>query len=327
MDYLCRQCLNDVNGFFMTTNVALTSTMGLKNMLQAYVQVTKPGIIMGNLISVAGGFFMASRGEIDYLLMICTIIGLSLVVASGCAINNCIDRDIDALMQRTCKRATVTGQISAQAALVFGIALGMLGFAMLALFTNSVAVLFAVIGYGVYVGLYSLYMKRHSVYGTLVGSLSGAVPPVVGYCAVTGQIDAGAMILLLMFSLWQMPHSYAIAIFRYKDYAAANIPVLPVAQGIAKAKLHIVLYIAVFALVTIMLPLAGYTGLAFMTVACATSFWWLFMALRGYRQDINVDSWARQVFVFSIITITALSVTMALDFQTNQALPLLSLVN
>ncbi len=85
-------------------------------------------------------------------------------------------------------------------------------------------------GFVVYVGVYSLYMKRHSVYGTLIGSLSGAAPPVIGYCAVTGDFDSGAAILLAIFSLWQMPHSYAIAIFRFKDYQAANIPVLPVVK-------------------------------------------------------------------------------------------------
>ena len=298
----------------------------LTSRLRGYVQVTKPGIIMGNLISVAGGFLLAAQGNVDVTLMLATMLGLSLVVASGCAINNCIDRDIDAKMQRTCKRVTVTGELSISSVLMFGLGLGAIGFAMLAIFTNSLAVLFAAIGYGVYVGVYSLYMKRNSVYGTLVGSFSGAVPPVVGYCAVTGQMDMGAGILLLMFSLWQMPHSYAIAIFRFDDYAAANIPVLPVAEGMAKAKLHIVLYIAVFALVSVLLPLAGYTGIAFTAVTCATSFWWLAMALKGYRQDINLQSWARQVFGFSIITITALSVTMALDFQVAAKAPLLTLV-
>lgn len=298
----------------------------LTSRLRGYVQVTKPGIIMGNLISVAGGFLLAAQGNVDLTLMFATMIGLSLVVASGCTINNCIDRDIDAKMQRTCKRVTVTGELSISSVLIFGLGLGVIGFAMLAIFTNSLAVLFAAIGYVVYVGVYSLYMKRNSVYGTLVGSFSGAVPPVVGYCAVTGQMDMGAGILLLMFSLWQMPHSYAIAIFRFDDYAAANIPVLPVAEGMAKAKLHIVLYIAVFALVSVLLPLAGYTGIAFTAVTCATSFWWLAMALKGYRQDINLQSWARQVFGFSIITITALSVTMALDFQVAAQAPLLTLV-
>lgn len=285
-------------------------------MFRRYWSVTKPGIIMGNFISVAGGFLLASRGDIDPWLMAATLIGLSLIIGSGCAINNVIDRDIDILMARTRKRVTVTGEMSAITALNHGIVLGLMGFGLLIAYTTQAAVLFAAFGYFIYVGVYSLYMKRNSVYGTFIGSLSGAVPPVVGYCAVTGQVDMGAIILLVMFSLWQMPHSYAIAIFRFKDYQAANIPVLPVAQGIDKAKRHIVLYIAVYTLVVMLLPIGGYTGIAFMAVACTTSFWWLLMALRGYRRNIDVSGWARQVFGFSIVNITALSIAMAVDYQT-----------
>tara|TARA_B100000749_G_scaffold220891_1_gene175937 strand:- start:344 stop:1282 length:939 start_codon:yes stop_codon:yes gene_type:complete len=280
-----------------------------------YLTVTKPGIIFGNLVSVAGGFLLAAKGHVEPMLMIATLVGLSLVVASGCAINNCIDSDIDRKMQRTQTRVTVTGEMSLTAAFFHGLFLGVLGFAILVIYTNMTAVFFAAFGYIIYVGLYSLYMKRNSVYGTLVGSLSGAVPPVVGYCAVSGQFDTAAAILLVMFSLWQMPHSYAIAIFRFKDYEAANIPVLPVAKGVAKAKQHIVLYIAVFALVVLLLPLSGYTGIGFMAVACTTSLWWLFMALRGYRRDINIEGWARQVFGFSILNIIALSIAMSVDYH------------
>ena len=279
-----------------------------------YLLVTKPGIIMGNLISVAGGFLLASRGSVDYGLLLTTLIGLSLVVASGCVINNCIDRDIDSRMQRTRNRVTVTGELSLKAALAHGVLLGGLGFATLAL-TNAVAVLFAALGFLVYVGIYSLWMKRHSVYGTLVGSLSGAVPPVVGYCAVSGHFDSGAAVLLLMFSLWQMPHSYAIAIFRYQDYAAANIPVLPVVEGVTTAKMHIVLYILAFGMATVLLTVLGYAGYGFLAVACATSLWWLGMALRGWALEVDDDGWARQVFMFSIVTITALSIAMAADFE------------
>ncbi|GAP73874.1 heme O synthase, protoheme IX farnesyltransferase COX10-CtaB [Pseudoalteromonas sp. SW0106-04] len=284
-------------------------------MFRRYFSVTKPGIIIGNLISVAGGFLLAARGEIDWPLMLATLMGLSLVVASGCVVNNVIDRDIDAKMARTQGRVTVTGEISASAALLHALVLAVCGFGALIYYTNTLAVGFAAFGYIIYVGIYSLYMKRHSVYGTLVGSLSGAVPPVVGYGAVTGQFDAGAAILLLMFCLWQMPHSYAIAIFRYQDYRDANIPVLPVAKGLARAQRHIVFYIALYALVVMLLPLGGYTGLAFMAVACTTSFWWLLMALRGYRRDIDMHGWARQVFAFSIVNVTVLSITMAVDYH------------
>ena len=189
------------------------------------------------------------------MLLLATVIGLSLVVASGCVLNNCIDRDIDRHMERTRGRVTVTGQISLKAALAHGLVLGVAGFGLLWWRTNPLTTALAGFGYFVYVGLYSLWFKRRSQYGTLVGSLSGAMPPVVGYCAVSGQFDAGAASLLAIFCLWQMPHSYAIAIFRLKDYEAAGIPVLPVARGIAVTKIHIVLYILAFMAATLALCL------------------------------------------------------------------------
>lgn len=289
----------------------------MTSLIRRYISVTKPGIIMGNAISVTGGFLLAARGDIDIALLVTTLIGLSFVVASGCAINNFIDSDIDAKMQRTLDRVTVTGELPLKTALLHGIVLGVMGFGLLAAFTNPIAVGFAVFGFVIYVGVYSLYMKRNSVYGTFVGSLSGAVPPVIGYCAASGQFDMGAAILLCMFCVWQMPHSYAIAIFRYKDYQAANIPVLPVSKGIAKAKRHIVIHIALFALVVLLLPISGYTGIGFLCVAFVTSIWWLIMALRGYQPDINVEGWARKVFGFSIVNITALSIAMAVDYHSS----------
>ncbi len=172
-----------------------------------------------------GGFLLASKGSIDYPLFIYTLVGVSLVVASGCVFNNYIDRDIDRKMERTKNRVLVKGLISPAVSLVYATLLGIAGFMLLWFGANPLACWLGVMGFVVYVGVYSLYMKRHSVYGTLIGSLSGAAPPVIGYCAVTGEFDSGAAILLAIFSLWQMPHSYAIAIFRFKDYQAANIPV------------------------------------------------------------------------------------------------------
>ncbi len=279
-----------------------------------YLQVTKPGITAGNLIATVGGFLLASQGHaLDWGLLLATMAGLSLVVASGCTINNCIDRDIDARMARTQKRVLVTGAMSLKAAFAHGVVLGAAGFATLAIWTNMLALACAMFGYFIYVGVYSLYMKRHSVYGTVVGSLSGAVPPVAGYCAARGQFDMGAVILLLMFCLWQMPHSYAIAIFRFNDYEAAKIPVLPVVRGVPEAKRQIVLYIIAFAVATVMLAVGGYAGYGYLVVACATSLWWLKMAMAGYKPETDDRLWARQVFLFSTITICALSVMMAVD--------------
>ncbi|AWQ46668.1 protoheme IX farnesyltransferase [Serratia marcescens] len=287
-------------------------------MIKQYLQVTKPGIIFGNLISVVGGFLLASKGSIDYPLFLATLVGVSLVVASGCVFNNYIDRDIDKKMERTKNRVLVKGLIAPSVTLVYATALGIAGFALLYIAANPLAMWLAVMGFVVYVGVYSLYMKRHSVYGTLIGSLSGAAPPVIGYCAVTNEFDAGALILLAIFSLWQMPHSYAIAIFRFKDYQAANIPVLPVVKGISVAKNHITVYILAFMIATLMLTLVGYAGYKYLIVAAAVSVWWLGMALRGYKTE-NDSVWARKLFVFSIVAITSLSVMMSIDFSATAA--------
>ncbi|MGA9615867.1 MAG: heme o synthase [Serratia proteamaculans] len=287
-------------------------------MIKQYLQVTKPGIIFGNLISVVGGFLLASKGSIDYPLFLATLVGVSLVVASGCVFNNYIDRDIDKKMERTKNRVLVKGLIAPSVSLVYATALGIAGFALLYIGANPLAMWLAVMGFVVYVGVYSLYMKRHSVYGTLIGSLSGAAPPVIGYCAVTNEFDAGALILLAIFSLWQMPHSYAIAIFRFKDYQAANIPVLPVVKGISVAKNHITVYIVACMIATLMLTLGGYAGYKYLIVAAAVSVWWLGMALRGYKTE-NDSVWARKLFVFSIVAITSLSVMMSIDFSATAA--------
>lgn len=283
-------------------------------MIKQYLQVTKPGIIFGNLISVVGGFLLASKGSIDYPLFLATLVGVSLVVASGCVFNNYIDRDIDKKMERTKNRVLVKGLIAPSVTLVYATVLGIAGFVLLYIGANPLAMWLAVMGFVVYVGVYSLYMKRHSVYGTLIGSLSGAAPPVIGYCAVANEFDAGALILLAIFSLWQMPHSYAIAIFRFKDYQAANIPVLPVVKGISVAKNHITVYILAFMIATLMLTLSGYAGYKYLIVAAAVSVWWLGMALRGYKTE-NDSIWARKLFVFSIVAITSLSVMMSIDFS------------
>ena len=259
--------------------------------LKRYLLITKPGIIFGNLIAVAGGYFLAAQGQIDLTLLLATVVGLSLVVASGCVMNNCIDRDIDGHMQRTRERVLVTGQISLLAAMTHGLVLGVAGFGLLWWFTTPIATLLAAFGYIIY------------------------VPPVVGYCAVTGQFDTGAALLLLIFCLWQMPHSYAIAIFRFDDYSAAGIPVLPVKEGIKVAKQHIVWYIVAFAGAALMLSLSGFAGYGYLVIALLVSIWWLVIALSGYKQEVDDKVWARKLFGFSIIAITALSLMMSIDFR------------
>ncbi len=295
-------------------------------LLKQYLNLAKPGIVFGNLISVTGGFFLASRGDADLALFFATALGVSLVIASGCVFNNYIDRDIDQKMERTRNRVLAQGLVSPAHAIVYACVLGVAGVALLYAATNTLAVMLVLMGFVVYVGLYSLWLKRGSVYGTLVGSLSGAAPPVVGYCAVSNEFDAGAAILLLIFSLWQMPHSYAIAIFRFNDYQAANIPVLPVIKGISAAKRQIVLYIAAFVVATLMLTLSGYAGYSYFVVAALSGAYWLWMGVSGYKA-VDDRVWARKLFTFSIVTITMLSLMMSVDFISSPEQVLVTSIN
>lgn len=282
-------------------------------MLKDYYVLTKPGIIMGNLIAAASGFFLASQGEINLINLLFVLIGTALVVASGCVFNNYIDRDIDIKMERTKKRALVQGKISAPMALVFGAVLGLAGFTVLHTLTNAHALFFAALGFAVYVGFYSLYYKRHSVHGTLIGSLSGACPPVIGYVAVSGQFDVGAAILLVVYCLWQIPHSYAIAIYRFEDYQAAGIPVLPVKQGIKSAQIHIIGYIVGFAVAAMLLTERGYTGNVYALVIGLMSLYWLYLAKVGYKEHAEKE-WGKKLFLFSIIMIMSFSVLISVDY-------------
>lgn len=286
--------------------------MSMSDRIKNYLFMAKPGIVVGNLISAGAGFLLASKGRIDGVALCATLFGISLVVASSCVLNNCIDRDIDRKMARTCRRSLAQGLISPQIALVYAAILGLTGLALLRLAANLLTLVIVVAGLVIYVGLYSLYLKRHSVYSPLIGSFAGAAPPVAGYCAVTNHFDLGAALLLVIFSLWQMPHCYAIAVSRLDEYAAAAIPLLPVKRGTAAAKKHIIWYILAFLAATPMLTCAGYTGCRTLAVVIGLGLAWLSLAFWGYK-TADERLWARKLYIFSIVTIVILSLMMSID--------------
>jgi heme o synthase len=278
-----------------------------------YFLVAKPGIVLGNLVTAGGGFLLASKGRFDAGVLQSTLIGISLIVACGCILNNCVDRNLDRKMARTQNRALARGLISPTAAVVYASMLGIAGITLLEAATNALCTAIVLTGLGIYVGVYSLWLKRRSIYSTIIGSLAGAAPPLAGYCAVTNRFDLGALILLSIFCLWQIPHSYAIAVLRFEDYTAAAVPVLPVKRGPAAAKKQIVGHILVFMATAPMLTIGGYTGDRFLAAALATGLAWLYLAWSGFRTTDD-RLWAKRLFVFSILGITVLCVMMAIDF-------------
>jgi protoheme IX farnesyltransferase len=278
-------------------------------MLNDYYRLAKPGIIYGNIITTIGGFFLASRGHINLGLLLATVVGTSLVIGSACVFNNYIDRGIDARMKRTQRRPLVSEVISVRNALIYGTILCVLGFLVLGEFTNWLVVGLGFIAFVFYVVFYGL-AKRKSVHGTLVGTIPGAAPVVAGYVAVTDHFDAGALILFLILVVWQMPHFYSIAMYRFDDYSAAGLPVMPVKKGMMATKFQIIAYTIVFIPALLALTVYGYAGYSYLFVMELFALVWLTLAVRGLHVKDD-KQWARKMFFVSLSIILALSIMLA----------------
>jgi protoheme IX farnesyltransferase len=278
-----------------------------------YYLLTKPGIIMGNLFTVAAGFILGSRGHFDIWLFLSMALGIGLIMASGCVFNNYIDLAIDRKMNRTKKRPLVQGLISERNAILFASVIGMLGIMVLYFFTNVLTVALASIGFFVYVVLYS-YWKCYTVYGTAIGSVAGAIPPVVGYCAASNQFDLAAAVLFAMLVLWQMPHFFSIALCHLEDYTRAGIPVLPISHGIFRTKIHMIAYILFFIPTAMLLTLLGYTGNLFLLVTGCIGILWLTLGIKGFT-CANDKQWGRRMFVLSLLTIGAICLMIPFDLN------------
>lgn len=284
-------------------------------MLTTYYNLTKPGIVYGNLVNTTSGFLLACvlQETFSTTRMLGVLGGTALVIACGCVINNYIDRGIDQHMQRTKNRALVRGDVSGRSALIFAAVLGALGFIVLWRWTNILTLSIGVIGLVDYIVAYG-YWKRHSPVGTLVGSISGATPPLAGYVAVVGGVDMGAVLVFLLFAAWQMPHFYAIALYRSREYKAAGIPVLPLRKGRHYTKIAMMAYIGLFVVCSILLTVFGYTGYLFAIAMGLLGALWLHKGTRGFKAtDTEAsDKWARGMFGFSLIVTVALAAMLPL---------------
>jgi protoheme IX farnesyltransferase len=280
-------------------------------MLKVYYMLTKPGIIFGNIVTTAAGFILASQGNINYTLFFLTLLGLAFVIASAGIFNNYIDRVADAKMARTKDRALARGLISQQNAIALACLCGLIGIAILSVFTNILTVAVTLIGFFVYLVLYSFW-KYRSYYGTFVGSIAGAVPPVVGYCSASNRFDLGAILLFLILMMWQMPHFFSIAMYRLSDYAKDGIPVLPVTKGMHTTKVHMLFYIPAFTLAALMLTLTGYAGPYYMVSVLLLGAAWFVLCLLGLNTQ-NEHAWARRMFLFSLVVIMGLCFTLSSD--------------
>jgi protoheme IX farnesyltransferase len=269
---------------------------------RSYFQLLKPGITLSNTISGVAGFFLAaSFVAFSWMAFIGAIGGIALIIASACVMNNILDRDIDKRMKRTAKRDVASGAISIRNAMAFGVVLGVAGFTLILFLTNILTFALGAIAYVWYIAVYGL-AKRTTAYSTLVGGVAGALPPVAGYTALTGTIDAGAVILFLILFIWQMPHFYAIAMFRRSDYASAKLPVWSVTYGMKSTKRQILIFTILFALTSVLLTVFGYTGIVYLVGMLALSAYWLFKGISLYKKADDVK-WAKTMFGVSLLVL------------------------
>jgi protoheme IX farnesyltransferase len=273
-----------------------------------YVSVTKVGIILGNLLTVITGMWLAAEGSLLGQPVLATLLGTALIIASGTCLNNYIDRDIDQKMLRTKGRALAEGRLNPKNVLQMGFILAILGTGLL-LTVNVLATLVALFGLFVYVVVYTMWLKRLHSLNTVVGSVSGAVPPVIGWVAVTNSIDVAAWILFFIMFLWQPPHFLALAMRRCEDYRAAGIPMLPVVRGFKETKWQMAFYVAALVPVSLLLYWFTEVGLPYVIMALILGSAWLISSIRGFfaKDDIL---WARKYFVFSLIYLTIMFVGM-----------------
>jgi protoheme IX farnesyltransferase len=280
-------------------------------LIKKYYQLTKPGIVRGNLITAAAGFIFASKSNFDFSLFLALAVGISAIMASACVFNNYIDREIDAKMSRTKSRAFASGDISVGRAMTFGAVLGIFGFLTIGLLINPTTFILGLVAYVNYIVFYGI-AKRKSIHGTLVGSISGALPLTAGYTAVINKIDLVTVTLFLIMVFWQMPHFYSIAIYRIKDYKAAKIPVLPIMKGMPATKISIVIYMLLFSIAVFYLYFAAGMSYVYLVVMSGAVIAWFNYAFKGFKTK-NDKAWAGKMFSQSLSVLMIFSVLISID--------------
>jgi protoheme IX farnesyltransferase len=260
----------------------------------------KATVLIANVLPVISGFWLAlyftDNSFTDYwIIFLLAMIGSTLVMAGALVLNNWYDVDIDTIMQRTKNRPTVTGNISMNVVLAIGIVTSILGLIIL-LFTTLEAAIYAFIGWFLYVVPYTMWTKRKYTFNTVIGSLSGAVTPMIGWAAIDSAFHIVPIILFLILFIWQMPHTFAIAIRKYDEYKAAGVAMLPVVHGFEVTKRQMVIYIAC------LLPLPFYLaqlGWTFIIIATLLNLGWLAVGISGFFVK-DVVKWARWNFLYSV---------------------------
>ncbi|MGX5790174.1 heme o synthase [Staphylococcus equorum] len=264
-------------------------------------QIIKTGLVQGNLLPAFAGSWLAIvlanhsfLSSIPQILMM--LVGSTLIMGGACALNNYYDQDIDSIMPSKQQRPTVNDRISDRNLLILSFGMMLIGEAFL-FALNIPSGVIGLIGIVGYVSFYSIWSKRHTVWNTVIGSFPGAVPPLIGWTAIEGNISLVAVALFLVVFCWQPVHFYALAIKRKDEYSLANIPMLPSVKGFSRTRVSMLIWLV------FLLPLPfllSTLGTAFIVIATLLNLGWVYMWLTSFKKDLDETKWATKMFVYSL---------------------------
>jgi protoheme IX farnesyltransferase len=283
----------------------------VRRTVAAYVNLTKPRIILLLLVTTVPAMILARRSVPSVWLIAATLAGGTLAAGGANAMNQYLDRDIDEIMRRTRRRPLPSGQIEPRAALTFGLALGAVAFVWLAFLVNLLSAVLAIAAMAFYVFVYTMWLKRSSPQNIVIGGAAGAMPVLVGWAAVTGRVGLPAAILFAIVFMWTPPHFWALALRYERDYAAAGVPMLPVVAGTKATTRQIVVYSVVLVAVTLALYPFGHMGLIYLASALVLGALFVARAVRLQRTPSPTRRIA--LFRFSIVYLALLFAAVAVD--------------
>ncbi|VFP88598.1 Protoheme IX farnesyltransferase [Buchnera aphidicola (Cinara piceae)] len=291
--------------FSFLKNFKITDKLGL----------IKPGIIFGNLISLSGGFFLASHGNLLNIFFLKTIVGMVSIISSSCIFNNIIDRDLDKKMNRTKNRILCINTSKKLLVIIFLIAcfLCFFGIYIFFIYINLICAIISFIGIFFYVILYSFFFKRVSLYSILIGSVAGSLPPIIGYLSVNNQLNGFCLILFFIFLFWQIAHFCSITIFRYKDYKSADIPTISILYGFIYTKNCISFCIMSIFFLNFLLYYFSYVNFFYCFYVNIFVFIWFIFSIVGNNFLLSCKKWSRIMFFFSIFVVFLVSFLLSIN--------------
>lgn len=293
----------------MTTNHSKITSR--KTTWRDYLDLCKLRVVLLMLITAYVGMALAAPGLAPWPTTMFGLLGIGLLACSAAAVNHLVDRRVDAIMGRTKYRPLPTGRVSIKNAIIFAIILGLVGFAILAIFINWLCAWLTLLTLVGYAGIYTMYLKRATPQNIVIGGLAGAMPPLLGWVAVTGQMTLNPWLLVLIIFVWTPPHFWALAIFRHEEYSKAEIPMLTTTHGIPYTKISIVIYSLLLLGASLLPCLTGMSGLVYFVGALILGLIFLYYALRLYfSNDIR---WGMRTFRYSIIYLFALFIVLLVD--------------